>query len=78
MTLSIQISGETSNGVFVAMRVFQTGRHDDKPEITALHRKICDALEPAVYEGLKSCINKGLIKDAYLQWDAQQLHLKTG
>lgn len=77
MNLSVSVSGKTPNDINVSMRIQNTGSNDDDPLMRVLHRKICNMLEPAVYEALRLCVSQGLANVVVLQWDGQTFRLKA-
>lgn len=76
MTLNVQISGEP-NDLRIVMRPLYTGSNGDDRSHKELHTKILSAIEPAVYEAVRGCIQREVITGATVYWDGEKLQLKA-
>ncbi len=74
MTLSIGISGN-SDDLTVSIARLATGNGGVMPETLAVHNKICDVIEPAVYEVIRGLVRHNGIK-ATVKWDRQIIKVK--
>ncbi len=77
MNLSVTISGQKPNEVKVAIKQHNTGSNADTPESRQLHAKVCEYLEPAVYEAVKALVKNGKLARATVLWDGNAFNIKS-
>lgn len=77
MNLSITISGQKPSEVKVSIKQHATGSNGDTPESRQLHTKVCEYLEPAIYEAVKAMVERGQLKRAVVLWDGNTFNIKS-
>lgn len=75
MTLSVGITNGP-DGLTVAMTRLYTGEHSEPNESRLLCDKICNMLEPAIYEAVKDYVKHGGIPRVEIKWDDQTFRIK--
>ena len=73
MTFSVSVNG-ASNNLEVAMYRTHTGNESDYNNI-ALHDRVCDKLEPVIYEAFRKLVREHEIQ-ATIKWDGNTIKVK--